>query len=157
MIAASEAFKSWLVGCIGLRLLLALGLYHVFESKKNGTPQAVSLLFDGEGCGTLKCAPDGASIAYSSEAVSECDLGEFGAENVFSLVNDEVFSSVIGEELISASFIVSSAEEAVAGVFLRFGNSESLSFVNLGDDLFVYKEIPPEIVKCEGLEFVRIS
>lgn len=157
MIAASQAFQSWLVGCIGLRLLLALGLFHVFESKKNGTPQAVSLLFDGEGFGTFKCAPDGASIAYSSETVSECDLGEFGAEKVFSLANDEVFSSVIGEELISASLVVSSAEETVAGVFLRFGNSESLSFVNLGDDLFVYKEIPPAIIKCEGLEFVRLS
>jgi hypothetical protein len=157
MIAASEAFKSWLVGCIGLRLLRALGLFHVFESKKNGTPQAVSLFFDGEGCGTFKCAPDGASIAYSSEAVSECDLGEFGVEKIFSLVNDEVFSPVIGEKLISASLVVSSVEETVAGVLLRFGNSESLSFINLGDDLFVYKEIPPEIVKCEGLGFVRLS
>ena len=157
MIAASEAFKSWLIGCIGLRLILALGLFHVFESKKNGAPQAVSLLFDGEGCGTLKCASDGASIAYSSEAVSECNLGEYGAEKIFSLVDDEIFSSVIGAELISASLVMSTAEEAVAGVFLRFGNSESLSFVNLGDDLFVYKEIPPEIVKCEGLEFVRLS
>ena len=63
MITVSEAFKSWLVSCIGLRLLLALGLFHVFESEKNGAPQAVSLFFDGQGEGTLMCAPDGASIA----------------------------------------------------------------------------------------------
>lgn len=34
MIVVSEAFKSWLIGCIGLRLLLVWGLFHVFESKK---------------------------------------------------------------------------------------------------------------------------
>ncbi|MFJ2285199.1 hypothetical protein ACIOUF_02330 [Pseudomonas iridis] len=100
MITVSEAFKSWLISCIGLRLRLALGLFHVFESEKNNSPQAVSLFFDGQGVGTLECAPDGASIAYSSDAVFECDLG---------------------------------------------------------DDLFVYKEIPAEIVRCQGLMFVRLS
>ncbi|WP_443192378.1 hypothetical protein [Pseudomonas indica] len=157
MITVSEAFKSWLVSCIGLRLLLALGLFHVFESEKNGAPQAVSLFFDGQGEGTLMCAPDGASIAYSPDVVSECDLGEFGAEKIFSLVNDEVFSSVIGESLISVLLIVSSVEDSVSGVSLRFGNSQSLSFINLGDELFVYKEIPPEVVKCEGLRFMSLS
>ncbi|MCW8024568.1 MULTISPECIES: hypothetical protein [Pseudomonas aeruginosa group] len=158
MINVSEDFKNWLVSCIGLRLLLALGLFHVFELKKNGAPQAVSLFFDGrEGSGTLMCAPDGASIAYSSDAVSECDLGEFGTEKIFSLVNDESFSSVIGEELILVSLIISSVEGSVAGVSLQFGNFQSLILINLGDELFIYKEIPPEIVKCEGLEFVRLS
>jgi len=157
MIAVSEALKCWLINCVGLRLLLALGLFHVFESKKNGTPQAVSLLFDGAGFGTLKCAPDGSSISHSADAVTECDLGEFGAEKIFSLVDDEVFSSIIGEELTSVSLVVSSVEESVVGIFLRFENSESLSLVNLGDDLFIYKEIPSEIVRCEGLEFMRLS
>ncbi|MCO2679942.1 hypothetical protein FA310_33920 [Pseudomonas aeruginosa] len=64
MIVVSEAFKSWLIGCIGLRLLLVWGLFHVFESKKNGNPQAVALLFDGKDFGTLKCAPDGLSLIH---------------------------------------------------------------------------------------------
>ncbi|MCM2380159.1 hypothetical protein [Pseudomonas marginalis] len=157
MITVSEAFKSWLVSCIGLRLRLALGLFHVFESEKNNSPQAVSLFFDGQGGGTLECAPDGASIAYSSDAVSECDLGEFGAEKIFSLMADETFSSAIGEELTSVSLVLSSIEDSVAGVSLRFGNSQFLSFINLGDDLFVYKEMPAEIVRCQGLMFVRLS
>ncbi|WP_319176884.1 hypothetical protein [Pseudomonas aeruginosa] len=157
MIVVSEAFKSWLIGCIGLRLLLVWGLFHVFESKKNGNPQAVALLFDGKDFGTLKCAPDGSSIAYSSDVVAECDLGEFGAEKIFPLESDEAFSSVVGEELNSVSLILSSVEDSVAGVLLRFGNSKCLSFINLGDELFVYKEIPSEIIKCEGLEFLKLS
>jgi hypothetical protein len=157
MIAVSEAFKSWLISCIGLRLFLAFGLFHVFEMKKNGNPQAVTLLFNEKNFGTLTCAPDGSSIAYSSNAVAECDLGEFGVEKIFSLVNDEVFLPVVGEKLISVSLILSSVEDSVVGVLLRFGNLESLSFINLGDELFIYKEIPSEIVKCEGLEFLALS
>ncbi|MGV8597537.1 hypothetical protein ACV35V_34855, partial [Pseudomonas aeruginosa] len=76
---------------------------------------------------------------------------------IFPLESDEAFSSVVGEELNSVSLILSSVEDSVAGVLLRFGNSECLSFINLGDELFVYKEIPSEIIKCEGLEFLKLS
>jgi len=157
MIKLSEAFKSWLVSCIGLRLRLALGLFHVFDSKKSDSPQAVSLFFYGRGVGTLECAPDGASIAYSSNAVSECDLGEFGAEKVFPLTGDKAYSSVIGQELTTVSLVVSVLEESVAGVSLRFNNSQCLIFINLGDELYVYEEIPAEIVKCQRLILINIS
>lgn len=156
MIVVPEAFKSWLIGCVGRRLLLAWGVFHVFESKKDGNPQAVSLLFDGEILRTLKCSPDGSSIAYSSDILAECDLGEFGAEKVFPLENDEFFASILGKEVTSASLVLSSVEDSVAGVLLQFSNSEFLILINLGDELFVYKEIPAEIVKCEGLEFLSL-
>lgn len=157
MIKVSEAFKSWLVGCIGLRLRLALGLFHVFDSKKSDSPQAVSLFFDGQEVGTLGCASDGASIAYSSDAVSECDLGEFGAEKIFPLRGNKVFSSVIGQELSTVSLVVSILEDSVAGVSLRFNNAQCLIFINLGDDLYVYDEIPAEIFKCQRLMLMSLS
>jgi len=59
--------------------------------------------------------------------------------------------------LISVSLVLSAVEDSVAGVLLKFSNSGYLSFINLGDELFVYKEMPGEIVKCEGLEFLKLS
>lgn len=152
-----ESLKLWLVDCIGHQLVHALGAFHVFETKKNGQPLAVSFLFLGAEMGTIKCAPDGASIAYSSDEVAECDLGEYGEEKVFLLADDACFSTVMGKKLTSFALISSSVEKTLVGAQLHFKNSLSVSIVNLGDELIVYNNIPLEIISCQGLDFIDFS
>ena len=45
----------------------------------------------------------------------------------------------------------------MVGVALSFDNGFCLSILNLGDELFIYDEIPEEIVISEGLSLISVS
>lgn len=157
MNAISEDFKSWLLNCVGRNLVQVFGAFHVFEGGKNEFPQAVSLLFDEGNFGTLECASDGSSIAYRPNAAVGRDLGEYGVEQILSLSNEAQFLPLMGRMLISVSLLESSIEDSIVGVAFNFFEFESIALVNLGDDLNIYKEVPQQIMSCQGIKFVPLA
>lgn len=152
-----ELMISWLLTVLGKNLLSVNALFHIFASERDSFPQEVGLQFDDAELGRLYGGSDGASLCFSLSPIVGCDLGEYGRQDAFCVSDEPRFSSVVGRELASASLVESSAEEAVIGIALSFDNGARLSILNLGDEIFIYDEIPEEIVISEGLGFISVS
>ncbi|MCH5548606.1 hypothetical protein ACQJ22_27330 [Pseudomonas fragariae (ex Marin et al. 2024)] len=149
--------NAWLLTALGKTLISVNALFHVFSSERDSAPQEVGLLFENSEIGRIYGGPDGASICFSFNSISSCDLGEYGRQDVFCVSGEPYFSDVVGRRLVSASLVQSLAEDAVVGVVLSFDNGFCLSILNLGDELFVYDDIPEEIVISEGVRLVSVS
>lgn len=147
----------WLLTVLGKKLLSVNALFHVFSFERDSAPQEVGLLFENSEIGKLYGGPDGASICFSLNPISNCDLGEYGRRDIFNISSELYFSDVVGRRLVSASLVQSLAEDVVIGVALSFDNGFCLSILNLGDELFVYDEIPEEIVISEGVSLISVS
>lgn len=148
---------AWLLTVLGKKLLSVNALFHVFSSERDSAPQELCLLFENSEIGKLYGGPDGASICFSLNPISNCDLGEYGRQDIFNISGERYFSDVVGRRLVSASLVQSLAEDVVIGVALSFDNGFFLSILNLGDELFVYDEIPEEIVISEGVSLISVS
>lgn len=148
---------AWLLTVFGKKLLSVNALFHVFSSERDSAPQEVGLLFESSEIGKLYGGPDGASICFSLSPISNCDLGEYGRQDIFNISGELYFSDVVGRRLVSASLVQSLAEDVVIGVALLFDNGFRLSILNLGDELFVYDEIPEEIVMSEGVSLISVN
>lgn len=148
---------AWLLTVLGKKLLSVNALFHVFSSERDGAPQEVGLLFESSGIGKLYGGADGASICFSLSPILSCDLGEYGRQDIFCISGELYFSDVVGRTLVSASLVHSLAEDVVIGVALSFDNGCCLSILNLGDEFFVYDEIPEEIVISEGVSLTSVS
>lgn len=152
-----ELMIAWLLTVLGKKLLSVNALFHVFRSERDSAPQEIGLLFENAEFGKLYGGPDGASLCFSLKPTSSCDLGEYGRQDVFCISGELYFSDVVGRRLVSASLVQSLAEDVVVGVALSFDNGFCLSILNLGDELFVYDEIPEEIVISEGVSLISVS
>lgn len=152
-----EFMISWLPTVFGKKLLSVNALFHIFASERDFFPQEIGLQFDDAELGKLYGGSDGASLCFSFHPIVGCDLGEYGRQDVFCVSDELCFSNVVGRRLASASLVQSSAEEAVIGITLSFDNGARLSILNLGDELFVYDEIPEEIMISEGLGFIFVN
>jgi len=148
---------AWLLTVLGKKLLSVNALFHVFSSERDSAPQEVGLLFENSEIGKLYGGPDGASICFSLNPISSCDLGEYGRQDVFNVSGELYFSDIVGGKLVSASLVQSLAEDVIIGVAFSFDNGFCLSILNLGDELFVYDEIPEEIVISEGVSLISVS
>ena len=148
---------SWLLTVLGRKLLSVNALFHIFASERDSSPQEIGFQFDDAEFGKLYCGSDGASLCLSLDAIVDCDLGEYGRQDVFCISDESCFSNVMERRLVSASLVQSSVEEAVIGIALSFDNGACLSILNLGDELFFYGEIPEEIMISEGLGFIPVS
>ena len=152
-----ELMITWLLTVLGNKLLSVNALFHVFCFERDSAPQEVGLLFEQSEFGKLYGGPDGASLCFSLSPISNCDLGEYGRQDIFCISGELYFSDVVGRRLVSASLVQSLAEDIVVGVALSFDNGFCLSILNLGDELFIYDEIPEEIVISEGLSLISVS
>lgn len=146
----------WLLAVLGKKLLSANALFHVFSSERDSAPQEIGLLFENSEIGKVYGGPDGASICFSLNPISNCDLGEYGRQEIFCISGELYFSDVVGRDLVSASLVQSLAENVVIGVVLSFDDDFCLSILNLGDELFIYDEIPEEIVISEGVSLTSV-
>lgn len=147
----------WLLTVLGKKLLSVNALFHVFSSERDSAPQEVSLQFENSQIGKFYGGPDGASLCFSLNPISNCDLGEYGRQDIFCISGELYFSDVVGRKLVSASLVHSLVEGVVVGVALSFDNGFCLSILNLGDELFVYDKIPEEIVISEGVSLISVS
>ncbi|WP_296187710.1 hypothetical protein [Pseudomonas sp. UBA1879] len=148
---------AWLLTVLGKKLLSVNALFHVFSSERDSAPQEVGLLFESSEVGKLYGGPDGASICFSLNPISSCDLGEYGRQDIFCISGELYFSDVVGRRLVSVSLVQSLAENVVIGVVLSFDNDFCLSILNLGDELYIYDKIPEEIVISEGVSLASVS
>jgi hypothetical protein len=152
-----DPINAWLLTVFGKKLLSVNALFHVFSSEKDSAPQEVGLLFENSQIGKLYGGSDGASLCFSLNPISSCDLGEYGRQDIFCISDENYFSDVVGSRLVLASLVHSSAEDVVIGIALSFDNGFGLCILNLGDKLFVYDEIPEEIMTSEGVRFKSVS
>jgi len=152
----SNSLKEWLLRVLGKRLISVWGLFYIFEEERVYPAQRLYFSFEESHLGSVGCASDGMSLDFSLAAMVNIDLGEYGREEFFPILNEELFD-VVGRKLISAYIVRSSASEAFSGVSLVFEEGVSVSILNLGDELYIDKTISPEIVVSEGLKFIAVA
>ncbi|UMZ12297.1 hypothetical protein I9018_00890 [Pseudomonas sp. MPFS] len=152
-----ELMVSWLLTVIGKKLLSVSALFHIFASERDSFPQEIGLFFEYSEVGKLYGGRDGASLSFSLSQIVGCDLGEYGKQDILCVSDEPCYFSVVGRKLASASLVQSSVEEAVIGVVLSFDSGTCLSILNLGDELFVYDEVPEEIVISEAVSLIPVS
>ncbi|MEZ1318098.1 hypothetical protein QIW53_18920 [Pseudomonas fluorescens] len=152
-----DIMTDWCLGVVGNKLLSVNALLHVFGSERSSAPQEISLQFENAQAGRIYCGSDGFTLCLSNEPIIECDLGEYGELTNFCISDDGCFADFIGLRLLSASVIQSSACGKIIGINFLFESDCCLSILNLGDELFVYEEIPQEIIASEDLELIPLS
>lgn len=152
----SNSLKEWLLRMLGKRLISLWGLFYVFEEERIYPAQRLCFYFEGSHLGSVGCASDGMSLDFSLTAMVNVDLGEYGRQEVFPILSEELFG-VVGKKFISAYLVYSSASEAFSGISLIFEGEISVSILNLGDELYIDKDISSEIVVSEGLKFIAVA
>ncbi len=152
-----DLMTAWLLAVLGKKLLSVNAIFHVFASRRDPFPQEVSFQFYGSEAGKLYGGGDGSSLLFSLDPVVGCDLGKYGRQDVFCVSDEPYFLNVVEKKLVSASLVQSSVAEAVIGVALSFDDGSCLSVLNLGDELFVYDEIPDEIMRSEGVDLISVN
>lgn len=118
---------AWLSTVLGEKLLSVNALFHVFATERDSTPQEIAFFFENSDAGKVYGGPDGASICFSLDPISSCDLGEYGRQDIFCISGELYFSAVVGRRLVSASLVQSLLEDVVAGVALSFDNGLGIS------------------------------
>ncbi|WP_139207536.1 hypothetical protein [Phytopseudomonas flavescens] len=151
----SNLLKEWLLRVLGKRLISVSGLFYIFEEERVYPAQRLCFYFEESHMGSVGCAIDGMSLDFSLTAMVNVDLGEYGREEVFPILTEELFG-VVGKKLISAYLVRSSASETFSGISLVFEEG-GVSILNLGDELYVDKIISPEIIVSEGLKFIAVA
>ncbi|BBA35855.1 uncharacterized protein sS8_3923 [Methylocaldum marinum] len=147
----------WLNKIAGQRLTGVLALIYVYDDREdNNSPQAIYLEFDNNLHGCVRCASDGESIEYDSNAPAEIDLGRYGNEILKYISNQGPWRECVGEKL-NDSFVLIADNNVCMGVRLLFQSGKSVDIVNLGDELYVYDFLPESIVAEEHIETKRIN
>lgn len=152
----SSSLKEWLLCVLGKRLISLQGLFYIFEEEKIYPAQMLCFNFEDSHLGSIGCASDGMSLDLSLAPITNVDLGEYGRQEIFSILSEESFG-IVGKILTAAYLVHSSASETVSGVILNFEEERSISILNLGDELYIDKAISPEIVTSEGLKFIVVG
>lgn len=71
---------------LGKKLLSVNALFHVFCFERDSCPsRGWPSLFEQSEFGRLYGGPDGASLCFSLSPISNCDLGEYGRQDIFCI------------------------------------------------------------------------
>lgn len=97
----------------------------------------------------LECDSNANSIRITcnSEGLRDIDMGESGYIKTLSIVELLNLNNCIGMNLIDISYITTNKN--VVGLAMFFPEEESIFILNLGDELFFFKDLP-ENLKNEG-------
>lgn len=153
----SGSLENWLRSSLGKSLKDVFALTFVFESDKDLVhPQALDFRFESLHKGVLSTAGDGESIDWCDGGVLESiDFGEYGAVCVEEVSHLEVWATVLEKELQQFEIITTSQGEQTVGIALKFESDAWVSVLNLGDELWVFSEIPQDIFDAEGFVFEK--
>ena len=150
-------FKHWAVDIIGKKLHSVWGLIYTYNGKKDyRNPQAIDVHFDKAISGRLFCHSNGSSLGWESERSKENDLGKYGKEKLENISFNSLWRGVIGKTLTKIQLLESSIDHYCIGLKFSFDNSLSIHVMNLGDELFTYKNIPLEILEQEKFRCLHI-
>ena len=152
-----ELLPRWLQSAVGRKLLTVKGSFHVFNSERNQFGDEFEFFFEEGQHGKIFGNSDGASLRFSFDPADEFDMQEYGAAVVFCVSNDPCFVDVVGRQLVSAFAVVLSIEDVAIGVQLQFSENKKLSILNLGDELFVFNEVPEDLINEEKLIFIPVA
>jgi hypothetical protein len=117
----------------------------------------LSLKFSLTGYGKFKCSYDGSSINWQEGEPHESDMDEFGSQVVENLSESQLWQRVLNKVLVGAELLYSSIEDTFIGVKLSFDGGSSVSIINLGDELYVYQDIPEEVIIDQGITCSSIT
>lgn len=152
-----DSLEQWLSCAIGRELVSVLAQVYCYEGKKDHAhPQSLDIAFS-DTHGKIECATDGASLAWSQEALSQIDMAEYGTEVIDDLSEDIHWRSAIGRKLKNARLVTSALDKLTVGIQLKFEGGTTVSILNLGDEISLFGEIPRDIFHDEKLDFIDVS
>jgi hypothetical protein len=135
----------------GSKVTSILLLLHKIEDEVDFEhPVEVCLKFDNEELLTIQCARNGQSIDITSEHPKEIKMEELGDYVIAELPTDSNLNNLVGSRLVKISEVYSEYCKSVIGLFFETSRSKS-SILNLGDELFIFSDIPPEVISEEKL------
>lgn len=149
----NKSLTNFLFDFVGEKVISVLGLFYLLEGEKDiDDPQELQINFSSGRSLKIYCSPDGASICCESGYIVARNLGDFGEEIVEDVSYMTPWENLVGDQIIDVCVAKSSIEKASIGIRLGFGK-ENVSVLNLGDDLYVFEDVPETIVRDQGLEF----
>ena len=102
----------------------------------------------------------GDALHFSFDPLAEFDMEEHGSVKISCVSNEPCFMDVVGCNLESA-FVVKSLQfedaEDELGVQMQFCGNHKLSILNLGDELYIFNEIPEKLIEAYKLVFAPVK
>ena len=158
-----ELLASFLVSAVGKKLLKVMGSFHVFDSERSQFPDELEFYFEGEMRGKIYGNSSGDALRFSLDSLVEFDMEEHGFVKNFCVSNEPCFMDVVGRKLES-SLVVRSLEfedrlNAVdeLGVQMQFCENHKLSILNLGDELYIFNEVPEKLIDEYKFVFIPVT
>lgn len=84
-------------------------------------------------------------------------MQEYGSVKIFCVSKRDCFTDVIGQNLLSINAVVTQEDRKVIGIQMLFSENTKLSILNLGDELFVFNNIPEKLISEENLTFSLVA
>jgi len=158
MISYPYEIETWVKNVIGKKLFKINGLFYFLEKRDLDNPQQLQLFFNGyDGGGVFCCGKNGSTLNIINSPMKECNLGEYGRQEIVDLSESEFFFKYVDLDLVSVYSVYSETEESFVGVKLLFSDDLSFSIINLGDEINVFQEIPLQYEEEEKFKYIRIK
>uniref|UniRef100_UPI0036D7E049 hypothetical protein n=1 Tax=Photorhabdus sp. RM322S TaxID=3342825 RepID=UPI0036D7E049 len=153
----SKEAHDWGMGIIGSRLKSVQGLVYMLHVEDIEHPQELFFEFEGADISRkISCGQDGSSLVVCSKPMIESDLGEYGKQIIKDISQHSIFNRLIGQKLSCFNAIYSEIEQCVIGFSFIFYNYGQISLLNLGDEIYIYNDIPECIFLEEKITLVKI-
>ena len=147
----------WLQGVVGKGLTSVRASIHVYEGVGDyDNPQELEIQFSSGGRRKFRCSNDGVSIDSDPTELVDCDMAEYGKQVIEDLSDSPIWKDVISRALVGAVLIRSSVASSVVGVQFRFEGGLAVSVLNLGDELYIFQEIPSQLISDQEIEFFPV-
>lgn len=111
-------------------------------------------MFEDVKFGKIFCSRDGEALSYSSQDIVPCDMQEYGRQEIISMSNDFPLKDAICKRLLSVNLVYSCFSDKIIDAMFLFEHDVYFYILNLGDELFIYKNIPEHIILKENLKFI---
>ncbi|MFW7526308.1 hypothetical protein ACODM8_19530 [Vibrio ostreicida] len=119
------------------------------------SPQELLFTFEGGSQVRIKCDQDGESIHFDNQTPVEANMAEYGQNMLCNCSNDNNFEYGIGRTVDQIELIVS--DKIIFGLLMTFEGARSFTIINLGDELYVYDELPKNILEEEKWQRILVD